>query len=87
MDAFVPVEREDDLAVAARLEVVSSGILFTDLAVVVDFPLTASICLRSGEKEAARRFADRRWKGVRDTRWLSCHNKYRSSPARGGGFS
>ena len=35
MDAFVLVEREDDLAVAARLEVVSSGILFTDLAVVV----------------------------------------------------
>ena len=39
MDAFVLVEREDDLAVAARLEVVSSGILFTDLAVVVDFPV------------------------------------------------
>lgn len=50
MDAFVLVEREDDLAVAARLEVVSSGILFTDLAVVVDFPVDGQYLFTVGEK-------------------------------------
>ena len=51
MDAFVPVEREDDLAVAARLEVVSSGILFTDLAVVVDFPVDGQYLFTVGREK------------------------------------
>ena len=50
MDAFVLVEREDDLAVAARLEVVSSGILFTDLAVVVDFPVDGQYLFTVGKR-------------------------------------
>ena len=51
MDAFVPVEREDDLAVAARLEVVSSGIQFTDLAVVVDFPVDGQYLFTVGREK------------------------------------
>ena len=51
VDAFVVIERKDDFAVAARLEVVTSGILATNLLMIVNLAVDGQHHLPVGREQ------------------------------------